>query len=189
MGAVASSSGGRVMSKSDQVGLLPALPVAGYDGHRVRLEMIASDALKGGDIERAAMRLAPTIKSTNEFLRIIIVDYLTSLRSDGQAEVDTHDGIRRLGDVDKAHKTESVKKRISRAAKREIKDLQTIERFELLPNIEQLMVSTNRVVLHAIAQQAGVRPKAPKELEREEGRVASANESVGGEVPVDRYSK
>ncbi len=70
-------------------------------------------------------------------------------------------GLKRLSDLDKARKTESVKKRIAQTATRELKDLATIEHEQAMPLREQLMVTTNRTVLTVIQGQARIKAAAP----------------------------
>lgn len=76
------------------------------------------------------------------------------------------EGLRRLTDVDKVKKPESFKKRVFRAAGRELKDQETIADFEALSKADQHRVSTNRIVLSALRQQAAVRPEPPPQKPR-----------------------
>jgi hypothetical protein len=69
-------------------------------------------------------------------------------------------GVRRMADLDKVRKSEDTKKRMSRTAKRGIKELETIEHFELLAPPDQLVVTTNRTIFHLIQQQSGVKNAA-----------------------------
>jgi hypothetical protein len=72
-------------------------------------------------------------------------------------------GLKRLGDLEKAHASEAAKKRIGNTAKRALKDLDTIENFGALPNVEQLSVTTNRTIFHLVREHAhGARKAAPK---------------------------
>jgi hypothetical protein len=69
-------------------------------------------------------------------------------------------GVKRLADTDKVRKSEDNKKRMANAAKRGIKELDTIEHFELLIPIDQLTVTTNRTIFHLTRQQLKAMPKA-----------------------------
>jgi hypothetical protein len=69
-------------------------------------------------------------------------------------------GVKRLADTDKVRKSEHNKKRMANAAKRGIKELDTIEHFELLIPIDQLTVTTNRTIFHLTRQQLKAMPKA-----------------------------
>lgn len=118
------------------------------------------DTLRGVNDEISYGHLAQRCKLSTARVKQVLASARRSLRRENILfGVIFGQGLRRLGDLDKARKTENIKRKISRAAKREIKDLATIEHFEALPNIEQTMVSTNRVVLHVIAQQAMVKPE------------------------------
>jgi hypothetical protein len=70
-------------------------------------------------------------------------------------------GLKRMGEVDKAHKTEANKKRIGRAAGRAEKHAARIK-LDALPPAEQLMVTTNRTVFGFMRRQARVKPEEPQ---------------------------
>lgn len=70
-------------------------------------------------------------------------------------------GVRRMADLDKVKKSEDTKKRMSRTAKRGIKELETIEHFELLQPTDQLVVTTNRTIFHLTRQQLSVKAVPP----------------------------
>lgn len=69
-------------------------------------------------------------------------------------------GLKRLGEADKARKTEVVKQKIARAAGRGEKEAAMID-MEKLPSSDQLMVTTNRTIFHAIRRHALVKADPP----------------------------
>lgn len=72
------------------------------------------------------------------------------------------EGIRRLTDSDKVKKPEAFKRRVSRGAGRELKDLGTIANFGALEKVEQHSCTINRTVLNVLRQQARVKPDLQK---------------------------
>lgn len=71
----------------------------------------------------------------------------------------TNFGLRRLVDGDKVRKSEDNKKRMARAAGRAIRELGTIEAFDRLSNIDQLVVTTNRSIFNLARSQLMTRPE------------------------------
>lgn len=68
-------------------------------------------------------------------------------------------GLKRLSDFDKVRKSESNKKRVRNAAGRALKELETLEKFELMPPSDQVTVTTNRTIFAMIRQHTGATPK------------------------------
>ncbi len=86
-------------------------------------------------------------------------------------------GLQRLSDVEKARTTEAVKSKIRRAAGKGLKALDTIEHFEAMPNIDQLVVTTNKTVLQLIQSQT-MTPVPKSEPARAPQAVANVSELI-----------
>jgi hypothetical protein len=69
-------------------------------------------------------------------------------------------GLKRLAEVDKAHKTEANKKKIARSAGRAEKHAARID-LDKLPLAEQRMVTTNRTIFRMTRRNALAKPDEP----------------------------
>jgi hypothetical protein len=83
-------------------------------------------------------------------------------------------GLSRLDDSGKATKSEDDKKKVGRAAKRGLKNIESIETFDRLGTREQLVVSTNRTIFSLTLNHSRTTPQPPKETAVPETNEAAA---------------
>lgn len=118
--------------------------------------------LRGVNLDIAYGEIARQTKLPLERMKELLSSARRVLRNEGIMFGTVRNyGLRRMGDREKVQKSEDNKKRISRAASRALKEIDTIEAFELLPPVDQLVVTTNRAIFSLTRQQAKTKATEP----------------------------